>query len=57
MQISICKFKEWNADRDLRAEVEQLRGEISTLRDTLTEQIGLFTDERRRWELERNKVC
>ncbi|KHN83863.1 hypothetical protein Tcan_18551 [Toxocara canis] len=43
-------------DRDLRVEVEQLRSEISTLRDMLNEQIGLFSDERKRWEIERNKM-
>lgn len=45
-----------SSERELRSEVEELRDEVSTLRDTLNEQIGLFADERKRWEEERIKV-
>ncbi|VDM97323.1 unnamed protein product, partial [Thelazia callipaeda] len=48
--------KESPSDRELRNEVEGLREEVSTLRDTLNEQINLFTDERKRWEEERIKI-
>uniref|UniRef100_A0A1I8F062 Uncharacterized protein n=1 Tax=Wuchereria bancrofti TaxID=6293 RepID=A0A1I8F062_WUCBA len=40
------------SERELRNEVDELRGEVSTLRDTLNEQIGLFAD----WEKERIKI-
>uniref|UniRef100_A0A183D1F2 Striatin domain-containing protein n=1 Tax=Gongylonema pulchrum TaxID=637853 RepID=A0A183D1F2_9BILA len=40
----------------LRSEVDELRNEVSTLRDTLNEQIVLFADERKRWEEERVKI-
>ncbi|VIO89175.1 Uncharacterized protein BM_BM3820 [Brugia malayi] len=48
--------KESSSERELRNEVDELRGEVSTLRDTLNEQIGLFADERKRWEEERIKI-
>ncbi|KAL3990486.1 Fez1 family protein [Acanthocheilonema viteae] len=48
--------KESSSERELRTEVEELRDEVSTLRDTLNEQIGLFADERKRWEEERIKI-
>uniref|UniRef100_A0AAF5PKU0 Uncharacterized protein n=1 Tax=Wuchereria bancrofti TaxID=6293 RepID=A0AAF5PKU0_WUCBA len=44
--------KESLSERELRNEVDELRGEVSTLRDTLNEQIGLFAD----WEKERIKI-
>lgn len=34
--------------------MENLRGEISTLRDQLNQQVRLFTEERQRWEDEIN---
>ncbi|VDO27573.1 unnamed protein product [Onchocerca flexuosa] len=48
--------KELSSERELRDEVEELRDEVSTLRETLNEQIGLFADERKRWEEERIKI-
>uniref|UniRef100_A0A0M3KEA8 Uncharacterized protein n=1 Tax=Anisakis simplex TaxID=6269 RepID=A0A0M3KEA8_ANISI len=57
LPLSASKQKDSSCTNDeLRLEVEQLRGEISTLRETLNEQIGMFGDERRRWEMERNKM-
>ncbi|VDK81994.1 unnamed protein product [Litomosoides sigmodontis] len=47
--------KESSSERELRSEVEELKNEVSTLRDKLNEQIGLFTNERKRWEEERVK--
>uniref|UniRef100_A0A914XHC5 Uncharacterized protein n=1 Tax=Plectus sambesii TaxID=2011161 RepID=A0A914XHC5_9BILA len=41
---------------ELRSEVDALRGEVLSLKDTLTNQIGLFNDERKRWDEEKNKV-
>jgi hypothetical protein len=49
-------LQEPSADRELRSEVEQLRHEISTVRESLSTQIGLFADERQRWETEKAKV-
>jgi predicted nuclease with TOPRIM domain len=48
--------KEPSNDRELRSEVEDLRGEISSLREQLNQQINIFADERRRWQNEKN-VC
>uniref|UniRef100_A0A0R3RG05 Leucine-rich repeat-containing protein DDB_G0290503 n=1 Tax=Elaeophora elaphi TaxID=1147741 RepID=A0A0R3RG05_9BILA len=48
--------KESSSERELRSEVEELKDEVSTLRDTLNEQIGLFADERKRWQEERIKI-
>ncbi|KAI6221405.1 hypothetical protein M3Y99_01547800 [Aphelenchoides fujianensis] len=38
-----------SADRELRSEVEGLRGEICSLRDQLNQQVQMFSEERRRW--------
>lgn len=54
--IIVNNVQESSSERELRSEVEELRDEVSTLRDTLNEQIGLFADERKRWEEERIKV-
>lgn len=41
-------------DRELRTEVDGLKGEVSTLRQQLNQQMQMFSDERRRWEADRN---
>ena len=54
-----CEHRKWphfqdaNGDRALRGEVDDLRGEISSLRDLLNQQMHAFGEERRRWENER----
>uniref|UniRef100_A0A915DPG3 Uncharacterized protein n=1 Tax=Ditylenchus dipsaci TaxID=166011 RepID=A0A915DPG3_9BILA len=49
-------FKDANGpNQELRSEVDDLRGEICNLRDQLNNQIHFFTDERRRWEQERQQ--
>ena len=41
-------------DRELRGEVDQLKSEVSTLRDQLNNQMQFFAEERKKWEQERN---
>uniref|UniRef100_A0A0N5AF50 EGF-like domain-containing protein n=1 Tax=Syphacia muris TaxID=451379 RepID=A0A0N5AF50_9BILA len=42
--------KELSPDKDLRAEVDQLRAEVSSLRETLGKRIGFFSGERPSWD-------